>query len=512
MAILSRIRVRHIRSLPAAAGIVSLAAGLALAFAAGTAVQGQAGYTLYSPEGKRTVALRAEGPPETLALEPLAPVFGLTFTEDRRASGLVIGTRGQRIIAVPGQSFVQVAGKVVTLDAPIRRERNVWTASLDILPKVLGPAIGQPVVIRRASRLILVGDVAVPQVGGRVEKTASGARVVLTISPPAPHRITRDGNRLTVRFDAVALDATPLTGFIPEFATAARVDGPSIVIDLGPSTATYRADDNPADATLSIDLLPTAPAPEAPARPAAPAAPPAMDLDTALRTIVIDAGHGGDDIGAKSEGGAEEKTIALQLARRLKAAIEARLGLRVLLTRDSDENVAVDRRTALANNNKADLFVSLHANASVRPAARGAQVLSLDATAYQAPLQPQAGVRSRNVPVLGGGMRVIEPMPWDLAQLPFADQSAAFAAALVRQLTERGVPLHSRPAITAPLRTLAGANMPAVLVEVAFLTNDADAQALASAEFQNAIVDALVTVMTEMRRGIPGAGGARGGH
>ena len=465
-------------------------------------------YTVYTPDGRRTIAVRTGGTPETLALEQLAPIFGLTFAEDRLASGLVIGTKGQRVIAVPGQSFVQVAGKVVGLDAPIRRERNAWVASLDILTKALGPAIGQPVVVRQASRLILVGDVRVPQVSGRIERAGAGARVLITIQPGAPHRVTREGDRLIVRFDAAALDATPLTGFIAEFASAARVDGPSIVIDLGPSTASFRVEDERAQDTLAIELLPPAPvAPPpavAPARPAPAGALPPIDLATGIRTVVIDPGHGGDDIGTKGAGGVEEKTVTLQLARRLKAAIESRMGLRVLLTRDADDNVPVDRRTALANNNKADLFLSLHANASVRANVRGAQVYTLDLAAYPQASTP-AGARGRAVPVLGGGSRFIEPMPWDLAQLPFVDQSAAFAAALVQQFTARGVPLHARPAVTAPLRALVGANMPAVLIEAAFLTNSDDEQALTGGELPTALVDAIVAVIADMRRGIPAA-------
>ena len=152
-------------------------------------LQGQStNYTLYYPDGRRTITVRSSGSPRRVALDQLAPVFGLTFTEDRVAGGLVIGTRGQRIIAVPGQSFIQVGGKVVGLDGQIQRERNTWTAPIDFLSKALGPAIGEPVVLRKASRLILVGNVRVPQVGGKVEKTASGARIVLTVQPMAPHK------------------------------------------------------------------------------------------------------------------------------------------------------------------------------------------------------------------------------------------------------------------------------------------------------------------------------------
>jgi N-acetylmuramoyl-L-alanine amidase len=222
---------------------------------------------------------------------------------------------------------------------------------------------------------------------------------------------------------------------------------------------------------------------------------------------VIDPGHGGADEGARGPGGAKEKDITLQMARRVKAAIESRIGLRVLLTRDTDEAVALDRRASVANNNKADLFFSLHVNAAIRSETRGADVLSLSVTDYQA----RSGVgetRDLPVPVAGGGTRSVDFVPWDLAQLPFAQKSAALASVLVRQLGARGVTLHAIEAARLPLRPLVGANMPAVLVEMGFLTNAADEKALAGAELSGDIVDAIVSTIDEVRRGgFPGSGG-----
>lgn len=483
-------------------------AGLTIALGV-VALQGQTTtYTIYSPEGRRNLSVRG-GSPETFALEQLVGPFGLTFTEDRLAGGLVIGIRNSRIIAVPGQSFIQVAGRVVGLDAPIRRERNSWIVSIDFLTKALGPALGEPIVLRRSSRLILVGNVRVPQVGGRVERTASGARIVLNVQPATPHTVTRDGNRLTVRFEATALDPSPLTGFIADFATAARVDGTTLVIDLGPQAATFRVDANRGQETTTIDLLPPAPV-TPPPQTAAPAAPPTaplppVDLAPALRTIVIDPGHGGEDAGVRGKDAAE-KDVTLQIARRLRAAIESRMGLRVLLTRDADDTVPIDRRTAFANHNKADLFLSLHANASIRAVSRGAQVYSLDAADYPHPESP-ADVKRRTVPLLGGGTRIIDPMPWDLAQLPFAEHSAAFALIVLQQFTDRGVALHTRPGGPAPLRALAGANMPAVLIELGFLTNADDEKLLSGADSQLAWVDAIVAAIAEVRRGFSSTDG-----
>jgi N-acetylmuramoyl-L-alanine amidase len=229
-----------------------------------------------------------------------------------------------------------------------------------------------------------------------------------------------------------------------------------------------------------------------------------------IRTIVLDPGHGGEDAGVKSGGGTQEKDFTLQFARRLRASLEARMGVRVLLTRDNDDNVPIDRRTSFANTNKADLFLSLHANSSVRPVVRGAQIYTLDLSSYP----QQTGLveaRRRTVPVLGGGTRVLDPMPWDLAQLPFAGEAATLAGILVQQFGERSVPLHSRPAVTAPMRVLIGANMPALLIELGFLSNADDEKALTAADSQNALIDSIVAAITEVRRGIPAADPRGGG-
>jgi N-acetylmuramoyl-L-alanine amidase len=265
-----------------------------------------------------------------------------------------------------------------------------------------------------------------------------------------------------------------------------------------------RADDlDPAHVT--IDLQPAgATAPGVPAAgPAAAAPAPVVDLTPAgvIRTVVIDPGHGGDDSGVRGAGGAIEKTLTLQAARRLKGAIESRLGLRVLLTRDGDESVPIDRRTALANNNKADLLVSLHANASFQSSVRGAQVLSLSLEDYKN--RARGLPVSLPVPVVGGGTRVIDAMPWDLAQIPHAPKSASIAGIMVRHLTEHGIPMYARSNDQEPLRLLVGANMPAVLVEMGFLSNGEDERALLNGDVMGAIVEAVLGAIVDVRNGVP---------
>ena len=484
------------------------AAGVALFLLVMTALPASQGqtttFTMYSMSGRRTVLVRTGTTPNMIALDQLANTFGLTFTEDRAANGIVIGTRGDRIFAFPGQSFVRAAGRVVVLDGSVQRDRNTWLVPLDFLTKALGPAVGESIIVRRSSRLVLVGNVRVPEITGKVERTNAGARVSLGVQPATPHTVAREGNRITVRFDAAALDAAPFTGFVAEFVPAVRVDGATVVIELGPSAVVHRVDEDRVSNAISVELLPTPPVVPLKPPPGVALPPGPLQVDQApgsLRTIALDAGHGGDDIGAVGAGGLQEKELTLQMVRRLKAAIEARLGLRVLLTRDADQTVPVDRRTELANNNKADIFLSLHANWSVRPSSRGAQLYTLGVEGHRDQVAQSDALR-RTVPIVGGGSRVIDPVPWDLAQLPFADESAALAAVLARQFAEKTVPLHIRPATQAPMRILLGAHMPAVLIEMGFLSNAEDEKSLGSADWQAMLIDGVIAALTEMRRGL----------
>jgi len=192
----------------------------------------------------------------------------------------------------------------------------------------------------------------------------------------------------------------------------------------------------------------------------------------------------------------------LAIARRAKTAIEGRLGIRVLLTRDDDRHVAIDDRTALANNNKADLFISLHASASPRPSAAGASIFS---AAFEKDAVP--AVTADRVPAFNGTVRDIELVPWELAQTRHLDQSTSFAGMLEALLRDR-IPLAGQPLARAPLRVLESANMPAVLIELGYLTNAEQETLLTGDTFANAVVQALTDAVVKFRDA-RAAGGAR---
>jgi N-acetylmuramoyl-L-alanine amidase len=168
------------------------------------------------------------------------------------------------------------------------------------------------------------------------------------------------------------------------------------------------------------------------------------------------------------------------------------------LTRDGDTTIGLDERAAVANNNKADLFVSLHANASPRPSTSGAEVFYLSLDEYGDAAERAAHADSEALPVFGGGSRDIELILWDMAQARYIKESASLAQSVEASLRQR-VPMSARAIQQAPFRVLVGANMPAVLVEMGFITNPGQEKQLQSDEFQNLIVQALVESISRFR-------------
>jgi N-acetylmuramoyl-L-alanine amidase len=349
----------------------------------------------------------------------------------------------------------------------------------------------------------------------RYDPLGNAARITMDTTPPTTSTVSQENTRITIKFDADAVDPTipaiAIQGLAPIVQAIRALDPSTLAIELGPRFAGFRASTQNVGAVtrLVIDLVAPSSTETAAPPPATPS-PPSGDLPVlgqqvaAIRTVVIDPGHGGNDLGTRGVEGLLEKDLMLVVARRIKAALEGRLGARVLLTRDDDRQVPLDERTAVANNSKADLFLSLHANGSLRPATAGA---SIYVAAFSDTDRAQAALPPARVPVFGGGSRVIELVLWDLAQIRHVEQSTELARILQRELENR-VPLDARPVEYAPFRVLESANMPAALIEMGYLTNPDQEKQLASAEFQSLFVHAVADAVLKFRDYLSAGNGA----
>ena len=497
--------------------IFPVAATAAFLIALATALSSQPApppsLSLLARDGRRALPLVLVADQEFVALDDLASAFQLTVREESLGA-VTVSYKGKTIVLTPDQALASVSGRLVSLPAPPSRNGRRWLVPVEFISRALSLIYDALLDLRKPSRLLVIGDLRVPLLTVRYDSLGAAGRLTIDATPRATATVTQDAEHLTIKFDADALDVPnpplPAPG-APGLLLGVRVvDATTLAVDLGPRFAGFRATSQPSDTAMRvvIDLVAAQtdagiPTGAAPAPQPTPELPPSFgQTGSTFRTIALDPGHGGDDEGAKSAAGAKEKDLTLAIARRIKGVIESRLGLRVLLTRDDDRSVPVDERTSAANNNKADLFVSLHVNGSLRPSASGASiyVAAFDRDAAQA----SAGGAER-LPAFGGGSREIELVPWDLAQTRHLDQSAAFAD-LLQQAMRDHVPMAARPVDKAPLRVLESANMPAVLVELGYLTNPDQAKVLGSDAFQNAVVQALFDAIVKFRDTLPGGG------
>jgi N-acetylmuramoyl-L-alanine amidase len=214
-------------------------------------------------------------------------------------------------------------------------------------------------------------------------------------------------------------------------------------------------------------------------------------LGLKIRRIVIDPGHGGHDTGTLGPEGLEEKNVVLDVALRLRRLILRKLECQVVMTRGTDEFIPLEERTAIANLDGADLFLSIHANASRDPNARGIETYYLNFTS-----DPEAlAVAARENATSEQSVFQLQSLVRKIALSEKIDESKDFAKIVDRQLTlhlgEDGDRQPDRGIKKAPFVVLIGANMPSILVEISFLTNPRDERLLRSPHFRQEIARAL---------------------
>jgi N-acetylmuramoyl-L-alanine amidase len=211
--------------------------------------------------------------------------------------------------------------------------------------------------------------------------------------------------------------------------------------------------------------------------------------------IVLDPGHGGEDFGAAGQGGLLEKDVTLAVALELEKLLRSELEATVFLTRRTDKFVALSERTAVANDEKADLFISLHTNASPKGKLSGLDVYYLDNTNEQGS-KTLAERENKSLDFESGGGSDLQFMLSDLIQNAKLDESIRLAHELERGLIDflganwgkvRGLGVHK-----APFYVLVGAHMPCVLVEMFFIDNATDGTRLAEKRFREDLAFGLL--------------------
>jgi N-acetylmuramoyl-L-alanine amidase len=213
-------------------------------------------------------------------------------------------------------------------------------------------------------------------------------------------------------------------------------------------------------------------------------------LDLKLERVVLDPGHGGSDTGTIGPAGLTEKDLVLDVARRLGALIEERLGAEVIYTRSDDVFVPLEERTALANQKRADLFLSLHANSGVATV-DGSETYYLNFTTSKSAMD----VAARENASSKRSIHELQDLIEKIALKDKVDESREFAvrvqAALYKELARVNSASRDRGVRRAPFAVLIGASMPSVLTEIAFLSNPREERLLTRLDYRQKIAEAI---------------------
>jgi N-acetylmuramoyl-L-alanine amidase len=214
-------------------------------------------------------------------------------------------------------------------------------------------------------------------------------------------------------------------------------------------------------------------------------------LGLKIGRIVLDPGHGGHDAGTVGPGGLREKDLVLHVAQQLQKLLEDRLGAEVVLTRNDDTFIPLEERTAIANQHQADLFISIHANASRSLAASGVETYYLN---FARSDEAQEVAARENASTIRN-IRELQSLLRKIAQADKSTESRELAALLQKRLytgARKVYPLaRDRGIRSAPFVVLIGANMPSVLAEVGFISNPRDEKVLRKEDNRHRLAEAL---------------------
>ncbi len=213
-------------------------------------------------------------------------------------------------------------------------------------------------------------------------------------------------------------------------------------------------------------------------------------LGLKVRRVVIDPGHGGADFGTTGPGGLHEKDVALDVSKRLSSLIEERMGSEVIMTRNSDTFIPLETRPQIANSKKADLFVSVHVNSSPMREAGGIETYYLSFTTSRQAMD----VAARENAASQRSVHELRDLVQKIALRDKLDESREFAAKVQKALSPVSpapAAMKNRGVKRAPFVVLIGAQMPAILAEVGFISNGKEESMLKRADYRQKLAEAL---------------------
>jgi N-acetylmuramoyl-L-alanine amidase len=442
-----------------------------------------------------------EGRPYVELRRVAASLRAATLQATAAAVQARLTTRDHVVTFTRNWSQILVNDTPLVLDAPVRVKRGVWLVPESFVSRVLPKLAAGPsfVTAQAAPRPPTPAEPTVTLEELRLRSYPSFTRIVLETGGPVTHRVEQTGPK-EARIRIVGLGGAAQTEEVKDgFVDEVRLEraGPDALVRVvyAGGTGTIRVSTLIDPHRLVLDVQ----------RPVDEAQRENRDELLPLRTIVLDAGHGGHDSGAVGPTGLMEKELVLDVTRRVARLVEERIGLKVLLTRDADVFVTLQDRTSYANRLRADLFVSIHANAHRVAGTDGVETFFLSSEATDNAARQVAAAENGVVQLEKAAGRgtskadVLKTILWDLAQSEFQVESAHLAE-IVHDSVTQTLRMSNRGVKQAGFYVLGGAAMPAILLEIGFVTNPREERRLKDSRYRDELARAIFAGLAEYKR------------
>ena len=464
-------------------------------------------FVFYSPNAAHVVPVQTIGQTSYLPLLQLLNAVGRVKGITAARDSLKVWFEDTELELHDKEKRIRIQKSKLNLSDPVRVENGQWEVPVSFLETALPRIVHQTIIHRVGTLRVFIGDVKPISFTVRLEPVANGARLTLQFTDKVGIRtVSSNGKWVVFLGDKPVQPLEPKFSFQDPYVSSIQFDDqdaiPKLIVTPAADGLNFYAKVGEEGKTLQADLLKPAPVvaqqpAQMPANPAAPSAtaPPVSGpgspqaaptaAEQAGPAIVLDAGHGGEDTGARGTNGILEKDVSAQLVARVRSTLLASRKYRVVLTRLGDVNPSLDQRGATANQSRALVFFTFHAgNLGVR--APRVVVYSYQ-PASGAPAAPETESR-------------IAFIPWDTVQLNQLSLSQRLAQVAQAELAK--IPgLTVGPPATAPIRVLRSVNAPAVAVEVGSLAGDVDSSALTSLSFQEEFANAIVRAIDTFQGG-----------
>jgi N-acetylmuramoyl-L-alanine amidase len=466
--------------------LLMAALGAALFIFSGPSRAADGDFPIYFENSKLVVKTENVNRVIYVPLRELVEFMGLPYTDALALETLTIRSGNTRLVVTRNSAVMSFNDQIVFLPSPILRENDRWLAPIEFLSLGLTRLTGTEFRYRPGSSRIFAGNVEAPELVMNAQTLGPITRLTIRCASPINIELKRDSPERAI----LALDRSPVDPLRERMDHKDRLvraiafddsNGEAkILIDTTAEVADIKVTSADANHLYFIDLLrkgETITEAPPPVEPTVPAKPDAAQPERRVRVIVIDPGHGGMDTGTKSTV-ISEKDLTLALARRLKTALQTRLGATVLLTRDADVALDNEARSAVANNNQANFFVSLHAGYSASRIDSGSSIFVM---------KEDFGDDVASMPASRDQLF----LPWYLGYRTHRQGSGA-AAKIVQEELNKTIPGWKFPIREAPLAILSSATMPALVLEIGNLNNPVNAQTLVDSGFQSRLIGTLV--------------------